>query len=362
MSLIVQPSAELPQLHQAEHVQAHAHAPAVPAARASWPQSELDTLVSVAYLDQLWRDCLSDCAYATSPDAARQLFSKIAQAVAKQINCQHVQLATDASVTHDQSVSHSAAHASSAPAALISNSRNPTSDASDVSSSSSDDCEDGLLLKWEKPGALARRVGVKQSVLRTLADAHAVKTMMSPGGHRLFNVASVLYYINSQSSASKEVSSSVRNTKRRKRDDATVATASASMLTSSSNARQLLVFMRLGGADQSQAKQNAAASEIQSQVFAHMKGPCTRGEMESCSFFLELDSDEPGQTASSLFNTPATRNLLKCICSREHARSLLILRTFDDISSEPSTCSLFKRLCSNMNVLIQLLPQLPSQL
>jgi hypothetical protein len=162
-----------------------------------------------------------------------------------------------------------------------------------------------------------------------------VKTMVSPGGHRLFNVASVLDYFSSQSYKS--------------------------------NVRQLIVFVRLdlGGGDQSQDKLDAAVSEYQSQVLARMKEPCTEEEKESCNLLLEsLSSDDydPGHPFPALFNTEATRKLLKCICSRKHTRSHLILRTWDDISSEQSTCALFKLLCRKMSVSIELLPQLPSQL
>lgn len=307
------------------------------------PASELDAKVPYAYTYQLWSECMEDCARGQAK--AEQQYSRITQSVLKVL-----QQRAKANVQQ--------------PFSPELQPLQPAENSAPLEHSIEIEDPESETVKWEKPGALARRVGIKQTMLRTLADAQAVETMISPGGHRLFNIASVLQYISSQSSTSKEASSS----KRRKRDHA----ASAAALSDSSirlqdpmssfGTRQLLVFVRLSGADQSQVKQDAAASEIQSQVFAHMEWPCTKQEMESCSFLLELESDEPGQPFSSLFNTVSTRNLLKHICSREYTRTLLILRTLDDIASEPSTRSLFKQLCRNMNVSIQLLPQLPSQL
>jgi hypothetical protein len=97
-------------------------------------------------------------------------------------------------------------------------------------------------------------------------------------------------------------------------------------------------------------------------MFAHMKGTCTQEQMESCTYMLEIKSGEPGEQWHSLFNSACTRNLLKHICSRAHTRSILILRTWTDISSEPSPLALFQQICRNMNVTVKLLPQLPSQL
>jgi len=304
------------------------------------PLSKFDAKLPFAYTYKLWTECVED--YPDDAAKAEQAYNKILQSI----------------MNHDQKEldRRRAKAARKQPAEPEDNISVASSDEEEVASES-----ENKTVKWEMPGVLAGRIGIKQSVLRTLAQARVVKTMTSPGGHRLFNVASVLRYISSQTSimADKQACSSKLKRRKRDLDDASSESAIASC---SSNERQMLVFMRLGGADQSQAKQDEAASEIQAQVFGHMKGPCTKEEMESCNFLLELEPEEPGQPFGSLFHTVATRNLLKCICSREYTRSHLILRTWDDISTERSTCALFKLLCRNMNVTVELLPRLPSQL
>lgn len=293
------------------------------------PPSELDAKVPYAYVHQLWTDCLEDCA--RDEVKARQQYTKIVSSVARQLK--HQRSAPNSPSPSDDS-----------------SQQDSESDSEDASTSNSESetkrrrVED---LKWEKPGALSRRVGIKQSVLRTLANAEVVQTMLSPGGHRWFNVASVMQYI----------ASTTKNSKNKKRR-ATVANKLPS------DQRQLLVYVRLHGADQSPAQLEAVSDRIRSQVLAHYKDSCTQDELESCIYIFELDSDQPGHpvTVNHLSNTAGMRRLLKSICNRDQARSLVVLRSTDDVSSEPSTYSFFHQLCRNMNVSVDIVPELSNSI
>lgn len=78
-----------------------------------------------------------------------------------------------------------------------SDSESSSGDATEESESEHEDSNDGLL-QWLKPGQLSRQVGISISVLRRWANTGVVQTLVSEGGHRLFNMASVTEYIAQQ--------------------------------------------------------------------------------------------------------------------------------------------------------------------
>lgn len=190
-------------------------------------------------------------------------------------------------------------------------------------------------LLWSKPGALSYRVGVSQSVLRNWADTGVVQTMVSAGGHRLFNVKSVEQYI---AKAAKSRSSIVQN---RLRVDQ----------------RQVLVYVRLN-ANRSKAQLQAAADQIQVRVINQLKDRCTEDELQSCNIIVELeaDADRTNHTTNGFSDTPGVRQLLQAICTRR--RCLVVLQAIEDITTIPSTYTLLLMLCQSMGSSVEIAPGL----
>ncbi len=124
-------------------------------------------------------------------------------------------------------------------------------------------------LRWSKPGALSQRVGVSQSVLRSWADTGVVQSMVSAGGHRLFNVKSVKRHI---AKAAKSHSS-----------------ASQSELPV--DQREMLVYVRLSDANRSEAQLQAAAEQIKAQVINKYKNQHTEDDQQICNIIGELETD-----------------------------------------------------------------------
>lgn len=128
--------------------------------------------------------------------------------------------------------------------------------------------------------------------------------------------------------------------------------------------RQLLVYLRIHDTHQEQAQLEAISDRVRSQVFERYRNSWTADELQSCVFIFELDADEkenqPGHGTLSFANTPGTRRLLQAICSRNQARSLVVLRSEKDISNTPSTYAFFQLLCRNMNAAIEIAPELSS--
>ena len=291
--------------------------------------TEFDALTSLAYAEELWTDCVKDCE--NDKVKAELQYCKMMRAVVKQLNRPR-SAESDMDSTSDEEISNSSTSSSSSNSSRGTKRRRRCTD----------------LLKWEKPGSLSRRLGINKSVLRTLANVHAVHTMTSPGGHRLFNVESVMQYIESTTTDKLKL----KNIKKQ-------VTSKASELVLPAGHRQLLVYVQVHGANQSHEQLQTFSDGIQSQVHALYKNSCTPDELKSCLYTFELDSDQPGNAVPYMFsNTHGTRRLLKSLCSRDHERSLLILRSNSEISKEPSTYYLFTQLCRNMNVTIDIVPEL----
>lgn len=284
--------------------------------RHRFQRSNHRTALSKSQVAKLWTECLDDCS--GDETKARQLHTKIIASVSKQLKQKRARPASPAS-----------------------------SDSYDSDSPSPDVQRNAVetKLQWEKPGALSKRLGIKQSILRTLAKAAAVQTMVSPGGHRLFNVASVEQYIASAATTPRSQPTSISIDERLPQEQ-----------------RQLLVYLRLHDTHQEQAQLKAISDRVRSQVFERYRNSCTADELQSCIFIFELDADckenQPGQGAPSFTNTPGTRRLLQSICNRNQAQSLVVLRSEKDISNTPSTYAFFQLLCRNMNAGIEIAPEL----
>lgn len=284
-------------------------------------KSNYRTVLSKSQIDKLWTECLEDCS--GDETKARQLHTKIVTSVSNQLKRKRARPASPS----------------------LSDSYHPEdSESSNVQSNTVE-----AKLQWEKPGALSKRLGIKQSILRTLTKAAAVQTMVSPGGHRLFNVASVEGYIASAATAPRSQPTSISINEKLPHEQ-----------------RQLLVYLRLRDTDQEQAQLDAISDRIRSQVLKRYHNICTADELQSCVFIFELNSDEkenqPGQGTPSFTNTPGTRRLLQAICNRNQAQSLVVLRSERDISNTPSTYAFFQLLCRNVNAVIEIAPELGDEI
>jgi DNA-binding transcriptional MerR regulator len=187
-------------------------------------------------------------------------------------------------------------------------------------------------LLWSKPGALSQRVGVSQSVLRNWADTGVVKTMVSAGGHRLFNVKSVEQHI-------------------------AKATKSQSQNKSRIEGVQMVVFVRIR-IHRTEELRNATADRIRAQVIDKYKDQRTEEELQSCLFLIEEESDahRASHTSNGFSDTPGVRDLLHMICSRK--RCLVILRDIEDITTVPTTYALLLLLCRNQGSEVEFVPSL----
>lgn len=279
--------------------------------------------MSDEYVNKMWNECLDGCAGDESQ--ARQQYAKIMESVTRQLK-RNKQASSSCSLDDGE---------------LPVGSQTVTEEEEDSSDNQSNSQSNKKQLLWEKPGVLSRRVGVKQSVLRTLAKAAVVQTMVSPGGHRLFNVASVMRYM-----------ASTANTP--------VSKPASDRLPPGQ--RQLLVYVRIDGARQEQAQLEALSDRIRSRFRKRYQDSCTKAELQSGIYILELDPDEdrpqPGQRGREFPTTPGTRRLLQSICNRDHVRSLVVLRSAEDISLEPSMYAFFLVLCRSMGASVEIVTEL----
>jgi len=201
-------------------------------------------------------------------------------------------------------------------------------------------------VKWMKPGVLSRSLGVSQCVLRNWAKSNLVRTMVSPGGHRLFNIKSVQQHMKAA-----EGPNDMRKVKAH--DQASLA----------SGQRQIVVYIRLDS-KLDQAQLQAASEQIQAQLRQQLQSSCTENELHNSLLIFELEavsSRASERNAGHLADTLGTKKLLQAICNRKNispAGLLVILRVAEDISCVPSTYSLFMLLCRSMGVTVQIIPDL----
>jgi len=135
---------------------------------------------------------------------------------------------------------------------------------------------------------------------------------------------------------------------------------------------QLLVYMRLSGASDDEARLNAMGESIKAQVLQRYRPARTKDHLDASLFILELEADaEPGQHPQSdaehgkcgPINTPGMRKMLRAICERDRATRLrIVLRSSDDISAVPAAYAFFQLLCRCMGATIDIVPELQHQL
>jgi len=199
-------------------------------------------------------------------------------------------------------------------------------------------------VKWMKPGVLSRSLGVSQCVLRNWAKSNLVRTMVSPGGHRLFNIKSVQQHM-------KAAEGLYGTGKVKAHDQASLA----------SGQRQIVVYIRLDS-NLDHAQLQSASEQIQGELRQQLQSSCTKNELQNSLLIFELEtvsSRTSERNAGHLADTLGTKRLLQAICNRKNPAGLLVvLRVADDISCVPSTYSLFMLLCRSMGVTVQIIPDL----
>lgn len=361
-----------------------------------------------AFVRDLWQECLDDCAGDESQ--AKMLFEKITDSVAKQelqrqtrlrkrartgSNIENVDIEST-SQAKDDAESNSD---SDEPIARLAVRRSRNSSSHHCVQRESNADEDSQLstelagrkvhaevlegeqnkfklnarhrlrkatvsLRWLKPGEVSQRVGISQSVLRNWAKAGVVMTMLSPGGHRLYNLKTVEQHIRSAGAVPKQ---------QMLQQEAGPGVPENSDSDSESSSlrdgeRQIVVYARLDGTKLTDQQLQATSNCIRTKVETHYQHSCSESELQSCLIIVELEPNDNSkrsqQNGHDFANTPGSRRLLQTICKRgsngpaRGRRSMVVLQAADDISSVPSTYAFFTLLCRNMGATIEIVPGL----
>ena len=331
------------------------------------PPQDTRSKVHTKFVRDLWQECLDDCAGDESQ--AKMLFEKITDSVARQELQRQTRVRKRARRESTENVALASArdgqdNVESDDASSSSSESDSSSASEDANNESQQESEPGLAdsnarrrapkkrLQWLKPGVLSQHIGVGQSVLRNWANAGVVRTMLSPGGHRLYSLKSV-----------KQQMQSAAVRKQQKQQQVEEEPTSLKH-----GERQIVVYARLDGNKLTDAQLETASSAIRAKVEAHYQHSCFESELQSCLIIVELEPDENAkrskQFGHDFADTPGSRRLLQTICKRDcnepsrSKRSMVVLQAADDISSAPSTYSFFVLLCRNMGATIDVVPGL----
>jgi hypothetical protein len=305
--------------------------------------------VPAEYARDMWQECLDD--YVGDEVQAKLVYDRVMQSLARcedlpaKDSCRQARRRAKRA-RHDSSQSEADASASAHSTENTDSDPSYSNSQFNHSTSDSEVGEDGdseqqkLKLKWCKPGALSRRVGVGLSVLRNWAKANLVRTIVSPGGHRLFHVQSVLQHIEQG------------------KDSFSKARRNKLQVPNTANTKfQLVAYVCVDMSNRNRAQLEAVGEQITSQVIQHY------GITEdNCSIVVELQTDakRPEQLSTSktvqVTDTPGIRLLLTKISSRSCSK--VVLRRTEDISSTPSTYAFFLLLCQSLNISVEIVPEL----
>lgn len=196
-------------------------------------------------------------------------------------------------------------------------------------------------MKWSKPGVTSQLVGVSSSILRNWANAGVVKTIISEGGHRLFNVDSV---------------------KRHMEENATKAAEQATKrMKQASQPTRILVFVRVPN-----SKRTTLALEHQQLLIDNVKTQIMKNYPKQPNTELRASDVITAVTHSTAERTRCTTavagdsaGLLQLFRSMlQSRRSRVVLKDTKDVSDVPSTYALFECMCCSMNITIEIVPEL----
>ena len=206
-------------------------------------------------------------------------------------------------------------------------------DAAEASESEPKEDNDGLL-QWLKPGQLSRQVGISISVLRRWANTGLVQTLVSEGGHRLFNVASVTDYIAQQLA---KTSVTAAECQAAANDTCESAAAVFVRLPTVKKASTLLSDQKASSPMQD------AAKHVQQQI---------RSAFPSSKIIIELP-----EIPLADFQQRNSLDRLHAYLRKQQV-SKLILRTTRDISDDSVAYALFEWVCARHDVAIEIIPNL----
>ncbi len=232
--------------------------------------------------------------------------------------------------------------------------------ASDIESDDETDVTDVTAtpkLQWSKPGALSLLVGVSASILRSWADSGVVQTIVSAGGHRLFNVQSVRQHI--ETSAIEAAEQANQRIKRAEENTRVLVfvklQSSAEMLrfgTGIANSVPLSVTVAA-------ATQNMKQRILNN--FALVHSECEK--LRASDIIIALPSADNSRAvghgppvSDNLPNRPDLLRLFQTL--QRHGRTKVVLQAPADISSVPSTYSLFECICKCLRAEIEIVPSL----
>ena len=223
-----------------------------------------------------------------------------------------------------------------------------TSESDSASDSDSDTAaeeeadEHHSTLQWIKPGQLSGQVGVSISVLRRWANSGAVRTLVSEGGHRLFNVASVVDYIEQQAANSSAVGRGHVS-----QDDA--------------KGSDVLIFVRLpdraGVVAKMQEDKTAALSDAHS-TSTRMRDAAklVHQQLQSAFPSSKLIIELPEVPLEEFHHRNSLNRLHTYFTKRQVSK--LILGSTQDISKSSVAYKLFEWMCAKHDVTIEVVPNL----
>ena len=195
----------------------------------------------------------------------------------------------------------------------------------------------GHSLQWMKPGQLSQQVGINISILRRWANLRAVRTIISAGGHRLFNVASVVNYIKQQELK---------------------AASEPSLIKDDVRGAPVVIFVRVPNnvklrSIQSESRKvtDSAASVHRQDTVAHMQQQL-RSAYPSSKLIIEL----PEIPLKDFRHRDCLTRLYALITKQQISK--ILLKTPDDISDDATAYALFEWICAKHDVAITVVPDL----
>jgi len=232
-----------------------------------------------------------------------------------------------------------------------SNSDDGSSDTEADDESEADDSDDGAAspVQWSKPGATSQLLGVSASVLRSWADSGAVQTIVSAGGHRLFNVQSVKQHIKASA-----IKAAEQADQRMKRADEKI---------------KVIVFVKLRPEKLGQGKGNLEQANVAA-VIAKMKQHILKSfnpqpmlqQLRASDILVSLVAVKDVHAAvrpSTFADLPHYADLLRLFQTiQKYSRTKVVLQATADISSVPSTYTLFECICKSLHADVLIVPTL----
>lgn len=195
----------------------------------------------------------------------------------------------------------------------------------------------GLSLQWMKPGQLSQQVGINISILRRWANIRAVRTIVSAGGHRLFNVASVINYIKQQESK---------------------AASDPSLIKGDVRGAPVAIFIRVPNNVKLRSIQSESRKVTDSTVSVHRQDAVAhvKQQLQSACPSSKLIIELPDIPLKDFRHRDCLTRLYAYVTKQQISK--ILLKTPDDISDDATAYALFEWICLKHDVLIDVIPDL----